>query len=199
MNFYYRSLPDGRREVVCTRCFLTIGAAADMDETRQIEGAHQCVAARNPAMRPPAPPVGPVKPDAHRRIPFSIDSLLSATNGIHARRTVRSVLLMAAAAVFLYVLPNQFEFMALRHWNPYVSSVLPGDMLGCAFLCIFFRKVKAGVSLYCALTAFEASFLGLHIMPLSVLPWFTDLVPTVVVSAMVLRIGSGGARLTSIS
>ena len=149
-------------------------------------------------MRPLAAPVVPPRPRAHRPNALSLDSALSATNGIRIQRVLRGTLLLMAAAVFLYIVPNQFEFMALRHWNPYISSVLPGDVLGCAFLCIVLRKVKAGISLYCALTAFEASFLGLHIMPVSVLPWFTDLVPTVVVAAMVFRTPGGGPRLVSL-
>jgi hypothetical protein len=199
MNFYYRLLPDGRCEVVCTRCFLTIGAALEIEEIRRVESSHQCVPVRILAVRPAAPPASRPTLDAQRRLPASFRSLLATTSESGTTRRVRNGLLLLGTALFLYIMPNQFEFLALRHWNPWVSSVLPGDLLGCAVLCIAFRKVKAGVFLYCLLTTLEACALGLHIMPLSVLPWFTDLIPTLVVAVMVLRTAKDGPKLVSLS
>lgn len=42
MNFYRRSLQDGRFEVICTRCFDTVGAALESDELRKLEDRHKC-------------------------------------------------------------------------------------------------------------------------------------------------------------
>lgn len=198
MNFYYRPLPDGRREIVCTRCFLTIGAAVETEEIRRLEENHRCAATRIPATGPLAALAAVPKRRSQGRIAFAMDSIGWVRNGMRTRGGVRSVLFVVAAAVFLYIVPNQLEFLALRHWNPYISSVLPGDVAGCVFLCVVLRRVKVGVALYCVLTAFEAGALGLHVMPVGVLPWFTDLVPTLVVGVMVLRMPGGGARLFSL-
>jgi hypothetical protein len=199
MNFYYRLLPDGRCEVVCTRCFLTIGAAHQIEDVQALENGHQCMPARIPAIRPPAPAAIRPAIHAHWRLSSSLRPLLSVTNAIGTPRLVRNSLLLMGATLFLYIMPNAFEFLALRHWNPWISTVLPGDFLGCAILCIAFRKIAAGISLYCLLTAFEACALVFHIIPLGVLPWFTDLIPTVVVAVMVLRSAEDGPKLVSIS
>ena len=129
------------------------------------------------------------------RTKLGIHSMTAAPS--RSRLAGRSLLVLSAA-LLLYALPTALEFAALRHWSPWISSVLPGDLAGCAFLGIAFRKVKAGVLLYCLLTVFEACTYGWNIMPLSVLPWFTDLVPTVVVSAMMLRSAGTGAKLVAI-
>jgi hypothetical protein len=192
MNFYYRSLPEGRCEVVCTRSFRTLGAARELEEIRRIESRHQC-APKRPADPPPRP-ISIAPPRDRTRV--RILGLTMDRNSLS--RVTRNAVLALMAALLLYGLPTALEFAALRHWNPWVSTLLPGDATGCLCLGIVFRKMKAGILLYCLLTAFEACAYGLHIMPLSVLPWFTDLVPTLVVSAMVLWPAEGGARLITI-
>ena len=70
------------------------------------------------------------------------------------------------AALVLYALPTVLEFAALRRWNPWFSVILPGDLAGCACLCLVFGKVKQGISLYCLLTAIEARVMSVPRLPL---------------------------------
>ena len=37
MDYYYRHLGDGRCEVICTRCFETVGVASGIDAIRDLE------------------------------------------------------------------------------------------------------------------------------------------------------------------
>ena len=192
MNFYYRSLPENRCEVVCTRCFRTLGAGRGMDEISRIENSHQCAARQ--AVRPAPRPFPIPAPRERRKFPsLSLRLDRHSLSGLWRR-----CLLVVLAALALYVLPTALEFAAMRHWNPWVSTVLPGDVAGCVCLGILFRRRKAAALLYCLLTIFEAGAYGLHIMPLDVLVWFTDLVPTLAVAAMVLRSTGSGAKLIPI-
>lgn len=192
MNFYYRSLPEGRCEVVCTRCFLTLGAAQDMEEIRRIEASHQCAAGCRASA--PSRPLRIPPPAGRARF-----HMLSLTAGSDSRpRAVRRSLLLMLAAMLLYAVPTALEFAALRHSGSWVSTVLLGDLAGCACLAIVFRRVKAGVLLYCLLTVFEAGAYALHILPLNALLWITDLVPTVLVLAMVVRSSGSSAKLIAI-
>jgi hypothetical protein len=193
MDFYYRSLPEGRCEVVCTRCFLTLGAAREMEGIRRMEDSHRCPAAQ------PTASVHARSADPWAGVAPTLRRPSAPAAHVSMRRMVQNALLLLAAAFALYLLPTVFEFAALRHWNPWISTVLPGDLAGCAFLCIVLRKVKAGICLYCLLTLIEACVYRLHIMPLSVLPWFTDLVPTIVVSMIVLRSARDMEKIVTIS
>ena len=196
MNFYYRSLAEGRCEVVCTRCFLTIGAAREMEEILRIESSHVC-----PAVR--IAPIGPARsaPGASRRplggVPCTLPPLPLAGDRC-APRFVRNAFLLLVAALVLYVLPTVLEWAALRHWNPWLSVILPGDLAGCACLGIVFRKIKQGISLYCLLTAIEACVYWLHVAPPEALLWFTDFVPSLVVVVMLLRSARPTAKLVVI-
>lgn len=197
MDFYYRSLSEGRCEIVCTRCFLTLGAAQAIEEIRRIERLHQCAATRIPAQAVVS--TRTLSKDPEPRNPATWGAISRGTADRPVRPAVRNALRLSAAAFAFYFLPTAFEFVAMHHWNPWISSLLLGDLAGCAFLCVVLRKVKAGICLYCLLTVFEAGACWLRIMPLSVLPWFTDLVPTLVVSAGILRSSARGTRLFPIS
>lgn len=194
MDFYYRSLPEGRCEIVCTRCFLTLGAAQAIEEIRRIESLHQCAAARIPTLQT-AVATRRFSADAETRSPATLSAISGGTANLPL--PLRNALRLVAAAVLLYFLPTAFELVAMHHWNPWICSLLWGDLTGCAFLCFVLGKVKAGICLYCLLTVFEAGACWLHLMPLSVLPWFTDLVPTVVVSVTVLRSAKPTGRLVT--
>jgi len=193
MNFYYRSLPDGQREVVCTRCFLTVGAAWEIDEIRRIENTHQCRAVRASAAAP-QPPVNPGP-----RVPPQLQALRAAVEPRLKSHLARNFLLVFAAALLLYLVPTLFEFTALRSWNPWIAVVIPGDLAGCLCLAVVFRKVRAGIALYFLLTAIEAGCYWFQIMSPGVLLWVTDLVPTLMVSAIIWCSAGRSAKLIAIS
>jgi len=186
MNFYYRSLQEGRCEIVCTRCFRTVGAAGDIHEIRQLQDCHACAVKRDAV---PVPPLA----DSRDLLPTSlrIISRLKEPKG-------PNYLLLSVAALLLYVVPTLFEFTVLRNWNPWIAVVLPGDLAGCFCLAVVFRKVRIGIALYCVMTMIEAGFYWLHVTPPGILPWVTDLVPTVVVFAIIWRSMARNAKLVPI-
>lgn len=176
MEFFYRSVEGGRCEVVCTRCFLTVGSASHIDEIRRLEDLHLCPRQINAGQRA-------LQKSQPSPIPDSNGQPASA----HHVSSTQKILLVVVAALVLYVLPTAFEFAALPEWSPWVATVLPGDLLGCACLIFIFRRVKAGIALYIGLTAFEALIYLTGLAPAHFIPWFTDLVPTIVVMTMLLR------------
>lgn len=171
MDFYYRSLRDGGCEVICTRCFSRIGTASCSREIRDMELAHQCGSRWAGAELQTA-----------RTLPVPTRSAKAS------RPLGRAVLIFAAAAVLCYALPTLFEFEALRVLNPWLGTLLPGDLVGCAALGIFFRQPKAGALLYVVLSAIEACSYEFHWMPRAAMPWMTDVVPTIAVALALLRI-----------
>jgi len=187
MNFYYRSLQEGRCEIVCTRCFRTVGAAGEIDEIRRLQDCHAC------AVRRDAVPVPPLA-DSRDLLPASLRvmSRLKEPKG-------SSYLMLSLAALFLYVVPTLFEFTVLRNWNPWIAVVIPGDIAGCFCLAVVFRRVKIGIALYCLMTMVEAVFYWLHVAPLHVLPWLTNLVSTLVVFCIIWRSVGRNAKLIPIS
>ena len=193
MNFYYRSLSDGRCEVVCIHCFLTVGTARDIEHIRRVENSHTCLVKRRsaPGFTPGASVGSPVA--------VSISMPSPAVRKPSISHVARIVVLLCLVAALLYVLPKFFEFHAMHRWNPWISVVLPGDLAGCLCLAIVFRKIKAAILLYCLLTSAEALLYWLHIAPADVLPWVADLVPTVVISLMVVESASRAGKLLSLS
>ncbi len=196
MNFYYRSLSDGRREVVCTRCFLTLGAAREMEDVRRIERSHQCAATRMPALRPDSPAV--LRSPSGRRFSATLKRVERVAGSYSGPRMLRNIVLAMTASLVLYVLPKLLELTALRHCNPLFSVILPGDLAGCACLVLVFCKIKEGISLYCLLTVVEASVYWAQISPLNVLSWITDLVPTLVVLVILMRSSRQTAKVVTI-
>src|SRR5215469_2045902 len=192
MNFYYRTLSDGRCEVVCTHCFLTVGVAWGTDRIRQIENSHTCLA-KSPSVSKPSPGLnsGPQLV----AVPPAFPAVKDTSNS----RVVRNAGLLCVVAALLYVVPKLLEFNALHKWNPWISVVVPGDLAGCLCLAIVFRKIKAGVLLYCLLTGAEACLFWLRVTPNDILPWIADLVPTLVISMMVLGSAGRTRRLISTS
>lgn len=186
MDFYYRSLPDGRSEVVCTRCFVTVGTAWGVEHIRRIEESHTCLA-RRPAVPRPKHAASVVPQIVARDAEFSPNIRVPSKS-----RVTRNMVLLCLVTALFYAIPKLLEFNALQRWNPWISVVLPGDLAGCLCLAIVFRKMKAAILLYSLLSGIEAFLYWLNIAPADILPWIADLVPTVVISLMVL--GSAGRR-----
>ncbi len=94
---------------------------------------------------------------------------------------------LIAVALLAYAVPTLLEFAASRALNPWIAVILPGDVVGCACLAFLFGKLRIGMALYLFLTAVEGFLFVIHVIPVGVLLWFTDLVPTVVLSGVLLR------------
>lgn len=181
MHFYYRNLKDGRCEVICTRCFLTIGIASGIEAIRGLEDIHHCSKQEMPLF------TGHSSPTAHHRgVPITsrlTRGNVPEHNASHARTTLRLI----AVTFLFYVLPTVLEFEALRVWNPWIAIVLPGDLLGCVCLIAVFRKVKTGMAVYSLLTAMEGCLYSFHMTPLRAIPWIADLIPALMISGIMLR------------
>ncbi len=177
MDFYYRSLKNGWCEVVCTRCLLTLGAAIGTADIWDLEKAHHCDCTR------------PVAPLAARFRRFVSDANYEEAGAAAPAKPNpwRAICLVTVAVMLLYTLPTLFEFAALRHVSPWFATVLPGDLAGCVCLMVCFRKTGAGLGLYLLLTAIDACLYGLELMPPQLIPWLTDAIPTLVVTAMLWR------------
>jgi len=182
MDFFYRTLQDGRCEVVCTRCFLTIGTAAEAEAIWALEDNHSCTGAAF------------AMPSAQRTssladLPVPVPTRQVAPHKAFTRKAsgLRTALLALCATIALYALPTLFEFAAMRRWNPWLAVMLPGDLAGCLCLILVFRRVRTGITLYLLLTFLEGTLYALHILPLSSIVWIVDLIPTLLVIQMLWR------------
>jgi hypothetical protein len=81
---------------------------------------------------------------------------------------------------FAYALPTAVEFIATQHFNPWIASILPGDIVGCLCLAAIFKLRRTAVLLYLTLTVLEALFFQLDLVSAHALIWIVDLVPTLV-------------------
>jgi hypothetical protein len=98
-------------------------------------------------------------------------------------------LLVLLTVVLLYGLPTLAEYSVAHALNPWFSVILPGDLAGCAVMVGILRMPRTGVLTYLLLTSVE----GLCCLsggPLSTnqLVWLADLVPTLLVLTLVLRL-----------
>ena len=164
MDYYRRFSEDGAYEVICTRCFLTVGQATELDAVRKLEEHHVCVEK--------------AKTSASRDETRWADRLKMA-------------MILSLVLFLLYVAPTAIEFSASRTINPWLSIILFGDFTGCAWLFAFFRLRKMAALLYLSLTACEALLYAYHVVPLSAIAWTVDIVPTVAVAAIVLKMQYG--------
>jgi len=103
---------------------------------------------------------------------------------------MRGFLALVAIAVTglgLYALPSLLE-LALVHGrlSPWISCVVLGDLFGCAILFLLgFRKMA--VAVYVTSSSLEALALWLRVLPPQRLVWLTNLIPAVVLGAILLK------------
>lgn len=189
MDFYYRRTNDGKCEVVCTRCFHTIGSASGTDQVWALEKSHLCT-----LQRPKPISVYAASPNRDKQPytpPESLPQAIAVSSEFHPLRTA---LLLLAVAMLLYALPTILEFVALRRYSPWIAVVLPGDLLGCICLVLLFRKIKTGVVLYSLLTSIEACLFAFHIAPANTMAWMVDVIPTLVVCGNIWHSQMRGAQ-----
>ena len=164
MDYYRRFSQDGACEVICTRCFLTVGQATELDAVRELEAHHVCLEEAEES---------------------------ASRHETHWADRLKMAMILSLVVFLLYVGPTTIEFSASRTMNPWLSVILFGDFTGCAWLFAFFRFRKAAVLLYISLTALEALLYACHIVPASALSWIVDVVPTLAVVAVILKTQTG--------
>ncbi|MGC2161231.1 MAG: hypothetical protein WA634_04925 [Silvibacterium sp.] len=176
MKYYHRYGEDGTCKVICTQCFLTLGIADGLAAARDMEAAHVCTREGLP------------RAVSHKR-PGDIGPCLAANGRTRSEKNkILNLLAVALSMVFLlYALPTVVEIAASRVVNPWVAMILPGDLIGCAWLIAGLKMRRTGMALYLALTFCEGCLYLSRIVPVGLLPWIADIVPTCVAVIIMAR------------
>lgn len=103
-------------------------------------------------------------------------------------KNLNTWMLFLLAVLLLYAIPTVFELAATKHFNPWLAVILPGDAIGCACLVIAFRMPKLGLALYLLLTICEAALYRSGIVAARDLIWIVDLIPTLTVGCLIMRV-----------
>lgn len=195
MNYYRRYDRDGACEVICIRCFLTVGTARGLATIREMEALHVC-GGRAVHVRQTATLAGGSFAKCPSAFPRNEVERLFGPSG--KLKTLNLSVLFLSVVTFLYVVPTVVELLMAQRLNPWLSVILPGDVIGCACLVAVFKMRGAGLALYLLLTAFEGSLYAFHIVTANALMWIVDVVPTLTVVAIILRVRlATAARLVS--
>ena len=189
MDYHHRYNDDGSYEIICTRCFLTVGLAGEDVAGRKLEAQHNC----------PRANFASAAPRLSGNHPRSIRPALSRppTRGLMfvARAKETRFTLLAVAAIFVfYALPTGLEFMATPYLGPWAGNIFLGDLCGCICLATVFRLRRTSVILYVVLTTCEGVLFAGRLLSASSLLWITDVVPTIFVVAKVVRLHGPGMR-----
>lgn len=179
IRFYRRYEEDGRCRVICLQCFETLGTAGDRASVEAMERGHVCGGLPQKAPDAVESPAFP-EPAARRG---AVPELL--------RMPVGWLVLLTVAGV--YLLPTAAELAARHALNPWLAVIVPGDVVGCAVLAGVLRRPRTGILLYLGLTALEGCVYAAGMTRAHQLAWFADLVPTLVLLTLILRMkGRGG-------
>jgi uncharacterized membrane protein YgdD (TMEM256/DUF423 family) len=178
MNYHRRYHEDGSCEVICTRCFLTLGLAKQHRAAQEIETQHVCG-------RTTGKELSRIHANAERLV-FVIPGRL---------RQLNIALLLLIVGVVLYALPTMVELAAAEHVSPWVATVLFGDFTGCACLAAVFKMRRTGLLFYLLLTGCEGALYASHTLSANALVWLVDLVPTLVVAGKIARLRSADDRM----
>lgn len=184
IHFYRRYEADGRCKVICMHCFQTLGTAWDRPSLEQMESAHICEFWREGAPSAPSRALA-------RRVP-AMTPLLQRLLEIPAGMLTLLTVLVA------YGLPTAAELAARHMLNPWLAVILPGDLIGCAVLAGLLRKPRTGVFLYLLLTVIEGLSYADGVARGRHLVWFADLVPTLFVLILILRMKLRSGELTAV-
>ena len=182
MNYYRCYEKDGTCKVICTRCFLTLGVAHGVADLKRLEALHKCgwEPLRNNGCAIPAC-------QRHKIWPLSASRIQPLFKTSGQRESLNALVMFAAAVLLLYVLPTAVELAASRHLNTWFAIIVPGDILGCVCLALLFKMYKTGAALYLFLTACESYLYMRNVISASLLVWLVDAIPTIVVTALILR------------
>jgi hypothetical protein len=89
-----------------------------------------------------------------------------------------------ASTFFIYAMPTLVEVFASHRFSPWISTILPGDIIGCLWLATAFRMRLMGLLLYVFLTASESGLYTSGMVDAASLTWLTDLVPALFVAGV---------------
>jgi len=184
MNYHRRLNENGTCDIICTRCFLTLGTVGGISAAREVEANHRCAAL--PRDGTSAKVVSIADFGSSRREAASKSSVVHC--GHSAYRFIPHIpFVFVSVPFFVYILPTIAEFFASRYVNLWFAAILPGDLVGCICLATIFRMRVSGPLLYLALTACEGCMYVFHLVSPSALIWIADLVPTLVIVGLVAR------------
>lgn len=184
MNYYHWYERDGTCKVICMRCFLTVGVAHGLMDLKRLEALHACsrATARNNLITMPA------RQDVRTRLLASTLTRLRAWIDLAGHQSLNMLAVSLGIVLLLYVLPTIIELAVSQHLNAWLAIILPGDILGCVCLVVLFKMYRTGIALYLLLTVCESCLYLSNLVPESLLVWLVDAVPTIVVTAVVVRL-----------
>ncbi|HEV2273924.1 MAG TPA: hypothetical protein VGR96_07145 [Acidobacteriaceae bacterium] len=189
MDYHCRYREDGTCEVICTRCFLTLGVADGLASVREIEASHIC------AGRSPLPLNGLDSPVfSARQGPASAHSACASSRSVGEQSISLLLLYFLSLTGVLYATPTIVEIVLIRHISPWFAGIVLGDALGSALLYGVFKMRRSAILLYLVLTVIESCLYGFQIVSADALPWITDLVPAVVVAYKLTRMQADRSR-----
>lgn len=192
MDYYRRYDEEGNCEVICTCCFSTVGNANSLSNAKKIEAFHVC--ARNTDLD--APKIIPID-SAVGRAPASFLNPVERMFGPSGKlKNLNTWILFLLTGLLLYAIPTVFELAATKHLNPWLAVIVPGDAIGCACLMTAFRMPRTGLALYLLLTTCEAALFGFHIVSAKDLVWIVDLIPTIAVACLIMRVRTPSAAIS---
>lgn len=171
MHYHHRYTEDGNCEIVCTHCFLTIGAARGLPAIKRLEAAHICTALahKNDNSAPPLPNGIPSR--EHHRLRRYSEKIAG----------LPVPLLFVVVALVLYALPTAMEIGLTPEVGTWLAGIVLGDLAACAFISVVFKMRRTGVVLYLLLTMLETSLYLAHIIPARAMPWMSDAIPALFV------------------
>lgn len=172
-HFYRRYDPDGRCKVICMQCFQTLGTAWDRPSLEEMESAHMCEFWKQGA------PLATSRALA-KKVP-------AATPLLQHLLRIPAGLLGLLTVLVAYALPTALELAAGNSLNAWLAVILPGDLIGCAVLAAVLRRPRTAAFLYLLLTAIEAVTYAGGMARGRQLLWFADLVPTLLLLFLLLR------------
>lgn len=184
MNYYRRYDENGNCEVICMRCFATVGIANGLSAARKIEALHVCGRSTDHDL-PKVIPIDTGVSGLSRLILNPVERMFGPSGKL---KNLNTWMLFLLAVLLLYAIPTVFELAATKHFNPWLAVILPGDAIGCACLVIAFRMPKLGLALYLLLTICEAALYRSGIVAARDLIWIVDLIPTLTVGCLIMRV-----------
>jgi hypothetical protein len=96
------------------------------------------------------------------------------------------IIVALGVMVLFYYLPNLIELRLLGRFGPFATCVLFGDSLGCAAICLVYTpRWQLGLGLYAVLGVIDTILLETHLLSPHALIWFTDLVPSLALAAII--------------
>jgi hypothetical protein len=170
MYYHHRYLDNGNCEIICIRCFLTVGTASGLLAAKELESAHIC----------------PTRPSMNGHLCESsqevIEQKSSRLTSYSSKLSSLPVpLLPAAVPLLLYALPTAIELALSAEIGLWLAGIVVGDFAACACLVAIFGMRKTGVILYLLLTISKICLFNARLLPVSILPWITDAIPVLFV------------------